>query len=384
MFGWWRNPRARALFWQAATVAAVLLCAWWLADNTAANLARQNKTAGFGFLNDAAGFSINFHLIDYGEADSIWRVFAVGVLNTLLVSFLGIIGATFVGFAVGVGQLSANPLVRWICVGYVELIRNIPLLLQIFFWYFVVLRPLPSPKQSLQAAGALFNNRGAYLPKPLFDGGGVWIVVAVAAAAIIALLLLWLARKQREKTGRAFAVLTPSLVLFAVLPAVAFWLSGASFSFQFPELKGFNVRGGLWLPPEFIALLFSLAVYTASFIAENVRSGVLSVGAGQTEAYRALGLSRAQGLKLVVIPQALRVIIPPLTNQYLNLAKNSSLAIAIAYPELVSVFTGTVLNNTGNEIEVIVITMLFYLALSLCIAAFMNWYNRRYALIKSR
>ncbi len=366
--------------WQAATIAAVAACIWWLADNTAANLARQNKTSGFGFLDGTAGFAINFHLIEYDESHTVWRVFAVGVLNTLLVSVLAIIGATFLGFAVGIGQLSAHPLVRALAVGYVELFRNIPLLLQIFFWYFIVLRPLPPPKSSIAAAGAFLNNRGAYLPKPLFDGGGWWIMAAVVIALLLSLLLWYLSRRRRDKTGKGFTVWSWVLLLFALLPPLAFAFSGASFSVEIPRLSGFNVKGGLWLPPEFMALWFALAVYTASFIAENVRAGVLSVGIGQSEAYRALGLRRTAGLRLVVIPLALRVIIPPLTNQYLNAAKNSSLAVAIAYPELVSVFTGIVLNNTGNEIEVIFMTMLFYLAMSLSIAALMNWFNRRFAL----
>lgn len=377
---WWRKPQVRALLWQAATIVIAAACIWWLADNTAANLARQNKTAGFGFLDGTAGFAINFHLIDYDESRTVWRVFVVGILNTLLVSALAIVGATFLGFVIGIGQLSSHPLVRGLAVGYVELFRNIPLLLQIFFWYFVVLRPLPPPKGSITAAGAFLNNRGAYLPKPLFDGAGLWILAAVIVALLLSLLLRFLSKRRRDKTGKGFVVWHWSLLLFAVLPLLAFWFSGAVFSLELPQLRGFNVTGGLWLPPEFMALWFALAVYTASFIAENVRAGVLSVGIGQSEAYRALGLRRAAGLRLVVIPLALRVIIPPLTNQYLNTAKNSSLAVAIAYPELVSVFTGIVLNNTGNEIEVIFMTMLFYLAMSLSIAALMNWFNRKYAL----
>ncbi len=375
-----RKPGARAFFWQAVVVAAVLAAVLWLGGNTAENLARQGKTAGFGFLEDAAGFAINFHLIPYAETDTVWRAFFVGVLNTLLVSAIGIVFATVIGFTVGVAQLSANPLTRALAVGYVELFRNIPLLLQIFFWYFVVLRPLPPPKNSAAFAGALFNNRGAYLPKPLADDGFGWVWVALALALILSAFLFWRARRTQMQTGKRPAVFVPSLVLCFVLPLFAFFAAGSPLSLEFPKLRGFNIGGGLWLPPEFIALLLALSVYTASFIAENVRAGVLAVGAGQSEACRALGLPPALALRLVIIPQAMRVIIPPLTNQYLNLAKNSSLAVAIAYPELVSVFAGIVLNITGNEIEVIFMTMLFYLSLSLCIAAFMNWFNRRAAL----
>lgn len=387
MWNWWNQPRWRGFFYQTLTLLIVFLSIWWIGDNTADNLARQGKTTGFGFLDDTAGFAINFHLIDYNESSPIWRVFLVGALNTLLVSFLGIIFATLIGFVVGVAQLSVNPLVRGLAVGYVELFRNIPLLLQIFFWYFTILRPLPAPKNSATIADAVFlNNRGLYLPQPLPEDGFGWVTAALVLAIGLSVILAVWAKKRQRESGKTFPVFICVTGLVVVLPVAAFFSAGMPLGFELPQLKGFNIikNSGMWLPPELIALLFALSVYTASFIAEIVRAGVLSVGGGQTEAYRALGLRRSTGLRLVIIPQALRVIVPPLTNQYLNLTKNSSLAIAIAYPEVVSVFAGIVLNITGHEIEVIFLTMMFYLGLSLLIAVLMNWFNRRYALIKQR
>lgn len=383
----WNNPYFRGFFYQAVTLTVICLFIWWLGGNAADNLARQGKITGFNFFNDTAGFAINFHLIPYDETAPIWRVFYVGILNTLLISFLGILFATLLGFIIGIAQLSPNPLVRSLAVGYVELIRNIPLLLQIFFWYFIVLRPLPLPKNSITIAEAFFlNNRGIYMPEPIAgDGFGLVLLTLAAAIVLTAALLLW-ARARQRNSGRRFPVLSISLLLLLLPPLAVFWGSGSPLTLELPVLKGFNIakNSGLWLPPELIALLLALSIYTAAFIAEVVRAGILSVGREQTEATLSLGLPRALGLRLVIIPQALRVIVPPLTNQYLNLAKNSSLAVAIAYPEIVSVFTGIVLNITGREIEIIFMTMLFYLTLSLSIALFMNWFNRRYALIKQR
>ena len=383
----WNNPYFRSFFYQAATLTVVCLSVWWLGDNAADNLARQGKVTGFGFLNDTAGFAINFHLIPYDETAPIWRVFYVGILNTLLISFLGIILATLLGFVIGVSQLSPNPLVRTLAVGYVELIRNVPLLLQIFFWYFTVLRPLPPPKKSLSIAEAFFlNNRGLYMPEPIAtEGFGLVMLTLAAAVVLIAALIFW-ARARQRQSGQRFPVLGVSLLLLLLPPLTVFWAAGAPLALELPVLKGFNIakNSGLWLSPELISLLLALSTYTAAFIAEIVRAGIQSVGQGQSEAYRALGLHRALGMRLVIIPQALRVIVPPLTNQYLNLTKNSSLAVAIAYPEIVSVFAGIVLNITGQEVEVIFMTMLFYLTLSLSIALLMNWFNRRFALIKQR
>ena len=380
MLRWWYSPRWRGLAYQLFTVGALVLFVLWITDNTAHNLAQQGKAAGFGFLDNTAGFAINFHLIPYTETDTLARVFWVGALNTLLIALLGIVFATVIGFVVGVSQLSKNPLVRALAVGYVELFRNIPLLLQIFFWYFIVLRPLPAPKNSFVFFDSLFvNNRGLYLPEPLAQAGFGWVWLALAAAAVFAALLAWWARRRQRLTGATFPVLLTALVALVAAPTLAFFAAGAPIDLEYPRLSGFNIAKdtGMWLPPEFISLLFALSVYTASFIAENVRAGILAVQGGQTEAALSLGLSRALALRLVIIPQALRVIVPPLTNQYLNITKNSSLAVAIAYPEVVSVFAGIALNITGQEIEILFITMMFYLSISLLIAAVMSRYNRR-------
>ena len=382
----WNKPKVRAIFYQAAILIALAAFALWLADNTAANLLRQGKAAGFGFLNDAAGFDINFHLIDYDESSPIVRVFAVGVLNTLLVSAMGIVLATMMGFAVGIARLSPNPLIGGFAAAYVEIFRNIPLLLQIFFWYFIVLQPLPSPKNSAVLGDAIFlNNRGLYFPKliPNDEFSIVWIAFALGIILAIA-LAIWANRRQRI-SGKQFPIYTAAACAIFSPPIIAFIAAEFPLQWRLPELRGFNIGGGgVWLPPELLALTFALSIYTASFIAENVRAGLLSVGQGQSEAAGALGLRRGLALRLIVIPQAMRVIIPPLTNQYLNLAKNSSLAVAIAYPELVSVFTGTALNQSGHEVEIIFMTMLFYLSISLSIAMIMNWFNRRFALIEAR
>ena len=384
---WWRNPRQRGLIYQTGAIALTIAAVWWLGDNTAGNLAKQGKTAGFDFLHDTAGFAINFHLIPYEATDPISRVFWVGVVNTLLISCLGIIGATILGFVVGIAQLSPNPIIRGLAVSFVEFFRNIPLLLQIFFWYFTVLRPLPQPRHSLVVADSFFlNARGLYTPKPLFAAGAEWAWWALAAAALAVWWLTAWARRRQRLTGQTFPVFWSSVALLLLLPLLAFAAAGLPITFSFPEFKGFNIiqGSGLWVPPELIALLLALSVYTASFIAEIVRAGMQSVSGGQMEACRALGLRRNISMRLVIIPQALRVIVPLLTNQYLNITKNSSLAVAIAYPELVSVFAGIVLTQTGHEIEVIFITMAFYLVISLLIATFMGWFNARFALLKDR
>jgi general L-amino acid transport system permease protein len=383
----WNKPKFRGLFYQAAALLAVVLSVWWLADNTAENLTRQGKTAGFGFLQDESGFRPSFHLIEHSETSSYTNLFAVGVLNTLLVSALGIILATALGFVIGVARLSPNYLARKIAEWYVEIFRNIPLLLQIFLWYFAVFLLLPAPRESINIADAVYlNQRGFYLPRPEFGGGWAWILAAFIIAAVGVFMLARWAHLRQMKTGRQFPVFASGGALLAGLPLLAFVAAGFPLSWNLPQLRGFNFAPdrGLGLPVEFAALLLALSIYTASFIAEIVRAGILSVARGQFEAAYSLGLRRGLALRLVAIPQALRVIVPPLTNQYLNLTKNSSLAVAIAYPEVVSVFAGTALNQSGHEIEIIFIAMMFYLSVSLAIAAAMNWYNRRYALIKER
>ena len=379
----WRNARGRGALYQAAAFALLALFVWWLADNAAVNLARQEKATGFGFLNDTAGFAINFHLVHYEESSPIRRVFVVGALNTLLIAAVGIVLATVLGFVVGIARLSPNPLAARAASAYVEVFRNIPLLLQIFFWYFAVLRPLPNPRDGIVfMGGAHINNRGLYLPEPILESGAATAWTALALGVVASLVLARWARDRRDRTGQAFPVFRASLVLTLGAPVLALAAHGFPLTWEWPRLRGFNIAGdtGMWLPPEFVALLLALSVYTASFIAEIVRGGILAVSSGQMEAARALGLRRGAAMRLVVAPQALRAIVPPLTNQYLNLTKNSSLAAAIAYPEIVSVFAGTVLSQTGQEIEVLFLAMMFYLSVSLLIAAAMNFFNRRYAL----
>ncbi len=380
---WWRDPRVRALLFQAAALILVITCGWYLLSNTLHNMEHRGINTGFGFLDDQAGFGIIQSLIDYSETSSYGRTFAVGLINTLLVSAVGIALATALGFVIGIARLSRNWLISRMAAAYIELFRNIPLLLQIFFWYFAVLRALPGPRQSIEIGGAAFLNlRGLYLPKPLFEPGFGWVAAAFGLALLLVLLLRRWARRRQERSGQPFSLLPPAIALLAGLPLLAFWLAGSPLGWELPALKGFNFRGGMVIIPEFSALAVALSIYTAAFIAEIVRAGIQAVSHGQTEAAAALGLSPGQVLRLVVIPQAMRVIIPPLTSQYLNLAKNSSLATAIGYPDLVNVFAGTTLNQTGQAVEVIAMTMAVYLLLSLLISAFMNWYNKRMALVE--
>jgi general L-amino acid transport system permease protein len=380
---WWRSPAARGLIFQLLLVAAIAAFGYYLLSNTLQNMEQRGITTGFGFLSNEAGFGILQSLIDYDETYTYGRTFLVGLLNTLLVAVLGIFFATFIGFSVGIARLSPNWLVARLATVYIETFRNIPLLLQIMFWYFAVLRPLPLPRQSLSMGDSVFlNNRGLFLPRPVGeDGFGIVIAAFLFALVLLVLIARW-ARKRQDRTGQQFPVGTVGLLLLVGLPGLVFWLSGAPLHWEYPELKGFNFRGGLEVIPELAALVLALSIYTGAFIAEAVRSGIMSVSHGQTEAARALGLRPQVTLKLVIIPQAMRVIIPQLTSQYLNLTKNSSLATAIGYPDLVNVFAGTTLNQTGQAVEVIAMTMAVYLSISLVISMFMNWYNKRKQLVE--
>ncbi len=379
----WNDPSVRAIVLQVIALVGVVAVGLYLFHNTQVNLQQRGIASGFGFLSSPSGFGIAQSLIPYSETSTYGRVFWVGLLNTLLVSVLGIILATLIGFLIGIGRLSRNWLIARLSTVYIEVFRNIPLLLQIFFWYFAVLRAMPSPRQSLQLGAAVYLNiRGLYLPKPLFEPGFGWVLAALGLAVIASVMRARWARQRQEATGQPLLILYVSLGLIIGLPALTFFLAGSPLHWEYPELQGFNFRGGLIVIPELAALLAALSIYTAAFIAEIVRSGIQSVSHGQTEAAYSLGLRPGQTLRLIIIPQALRVIIPPLTSQYLNLTKNSSLAAAIAYPELVSVFAGTVLNQTGQAIEVIAITMAVYLTISLLISLLMNWYNHRIALVE--
>ena len=379
----WNDPEKRALFFQALLILAVGGAIWIIVDNTLANLEQRGITTGFDFLSKPAGFGILQSLIEYNEQESYGRTFIVGLLNTLLVSGIGIALATMLGFVIGVARLSHNWLISRLALVYIEIFRNIPLLLQIFFWYFAVLRALPTSKQILSICDSvLLNIHGLYIPSPVFEAGSSIILIALIAGVIASFFVSRWAHKRQDDTGQIFPTTWVNLGLIVGLPVIAFFISGAPVSLEYPELKGFNFRGGITVIPEFLALLVALSIYTAAFIAEIVRSGIQSVHHGQTEAAHALGLPHGRTLKLVIIPQAMRVIIPPLTSQYLNLTKNSSLATAIGYPDLVSVFAGTTLNQTGQAVEIIFITMAVYLLISLLISVFMNWYNKRMSLVE--
>ena len=379
----WRDPRVRAIAYQILTLLGVVLFFAYIVNNTINNLERQGIASGFDFLDKPAGFGIPQTLIEYNELSPNSRVFWVGLLNTLLVAAIGIVLATILGFVIGLARLSSNWLVARLATVYIEIIRNVPLLLQILFWYFAVLQALPQPRDSMAFGGLFFlNNRGFYSPEPIFEDGFGWVLLATAVAIAAAVGIARWARRRREATGQPFHTALVVLGLVIGLPLVALLLTGWPISFAHPEMGRFKLQGGMVMLPELVALVLALSIYTAAFIAETVRAGVLAVSHGQIEAAHALGLKHGQTLRFVVIPQALRVIIPPLTSQYLNLTKNSSLAVAIGYPDFVNVFTGIVLNQTGQAVEVIAITMAVYLTLSLLTSAFMNWYNRRIALVE--
>lgn len=378
---WWRARRTRDIAFQVALVVGVGVLIAVLAGNAIEAIQRQKIATGFGFLDNTAGFDIIQTLVAYDETSTYGRVLLVGVLNTLLVAGIGVVLATVLGFIVGIGQLSSNWLVARLCRAYVEVLRNLPLLLQIFFWYFAVLRALPSPRESVSVADAVFlNSRGLYLPAPDVEAGFGLVLAAMALGVAGAVWWALAARDARVKAGELRSVALPVTAFVLLPPLVTSAALGFPLSFSVPHLTGLNFEGGLVVLPELMALVVALATYTASFIAEIVRAGIQGVARGQTEASQALGLTRGQTLRLVVVPQAMRLIIPPLTSQYLNLTKNSSLAVAIAYPDLVSVFAGTSLSQTGQAIEIIAITMAVYLTLSLLTSFFMNWYNARIAL----
>ncbi len=379
----WNDPKVRGIFFQALLLFAVLYAGMYIFNNTVENLERQGIASGFEFMSTTAGFGIITHLVEYTEESSYGRAFLVGLLNTLVLSFIGIVFATVLGVIIGIARLSNNWIVSKMAMVYIEVFRNIPLLLQIFFWYFAVLRALPSPKGSVNFFDSFFfNNRGIYSPSPVYEDGFSLVVWAflIAIAAVI-FVSRW-AHKRQESTGQQFPVFKASLGLLIGLPFLALIVTGFPVSWDVPHLKGFNFVGGMVIIPEFLAMLAALSIYTASFIAEIVRAGIQAVDHGQTEASFAMGVKPGVTMRLVILPQALRVIVPPLASQYLNLTKNSSLAAAIAYPELVSVFTGTILNQTGQAVEIIVVTMAVYLSISLVISMIMNWYNARIAIVE--
>ena len=380
------DPRLRGFVYQALLVATIAFLGWRAVANALANMRARNIPTNFDFWTKTSGFDINFTLIKYSAVSTYGDAFWVGLLNTLMVAAIGIVLATILGFVIGVARLSPNWIVAKLALVYVESIRNVPLLLQLLFWYNAVLKPLPGVRESLVIPGlfgnpfAYLNNRGLVLPEPRV-GQGFWLVeIALLLGVALAIgFALWARRAQRE-TGVTKPVGLVGLALVVGLPTLAYFTLGEPLTLDYPVLRGFNFNGGLRVLPETVALIVGLSIYTASFIAEIVRSGIQSVAKGQSEAAAALGLRAGSMLRLVVIPQAMRVITPPLTNQFLNLTTNSSRAVFIGYPDLVQIFAGTVLNQTGAAVQVIAITMAVYLAISLVTSLAMGLYNRRFAL----
>ncbi|MDB9760915.1 ABC transporter permease subunit [Pelagibacteraceae bacterium] len=370
---------------QVLTLLFIVLLISYFTFNAQVNMDNRGIAFGFGFLSQEASFDIGFSLIDYDGSRSYARAFLVGLLNTLLVSVIGIIFATLIGVTIGIGRLSSNYLVAKFSEVYVEIFRNIPLLLQLFFWYFAALRALPLPEQAMNFNDISYLTvKGWYVPKFIWTNFSIFIY-SVIGAIIAIIFVSKYAKKQREEFGKHFPTFYIGVALLFALPFLSFLIGGVALKFEIPVLKKmsatiFNFQGGVSIIPELMALAMALSMYTATFIAENVRAGILGVGKGQKEAAASIGLTKAQILKLVVLPQALRIIIPPTTNQYLNLTKNSSLAAAIAYPDLVLIFAGTALMQTGRAIEIVSITMGTYLLLSLSISFFMNWYNQSVAI----
>ena len=371
------DERFRSIFFQTLVVGLFALGIFFIVQTTAYNLEKRNIATGWRFLSDPAGFDISFSpFLEFKSTDTHLKVYFVGVLNTLLVSITGCIAATILGFLVGIIRLSSNWLLSRISYIYVEFTRNVPLLLQIILWYSILIQ-LPRVKQSLQILDVFYiSNRGLYSPRPIFESGFSYIFIAIILALISSFFIRRWAKKRQDSTGEQYPVLYTSFGLIFIIPLILFFILGSPMSFEYPEMKGFNFKGGLVIRPEFIAMFLALSIYTAAFISETVRDGILSVTKGQREASAALGLKQSWIMRLIIIPQALRVIVPPLTSQYLNLTKNSSLGIAVGYADLVHGFGGISLNQTGQAIECMVIVMATYLTISLTISFFMNIYNR--------
>ena len=377
----WNDPVVRGWVFQVVVVGLVAGLAWYLVSNTIENLARQKIASGFDYLGREAGFEIGDSMIAYSPASTYARAIWVGILNTLRVAVLGIILSTILGTLIGIGRLSPNWLLGKICEWYVEAFRNVPLLLWLFLLYKLISEAFPGPRQALSALwGSLYlSNRGLYFPVPMANPIHKWMGVALVVGIIGAVVLHRWAKKRQEATGQPFPSIMAGFGVAIGLPMLVWLAAGAPSAMSWPELKGFNFEGGTVIQPEFTALLVGLVLYTSAFVAEIVRSGILALHKGQSEAAAALGLSRGQAMRLVLLPQAMRVIVPPMTSQYLNITKNSSLAIAIGYPDLVASINVTI-NQTGQAIENVLLIMAAYLSVSLSISAFMNWYNKRIAL----
>ncbi len=378
----WLDPKKRSIMFQIAVLAMVGLLAYYLVSNTVFNLKKQNIATGFSFVNKESAFEIGESMISYSAASSYGRALIVGVLNTLRVAFIGIIFTIFLGTIVGVARLSSNWLVSKLAAIYIEVMQDIPVLLQLFFWYAIFYETLPSPRQALSPLNGVFLcNRGVAFAIPEAHPAHSYMLLAFLVACGLAYFIRRWARKRQEKTGQFFPVFRVSTGLIVGLPLVTWYLAGAPTKMNVPRLIGFNFEGGMMVSPEFVALLLGLVIYTAAFVAEVVRAGIQSVSKGQREAAMSIGLRPPMVLNLVILPQALRVIIPPLTSQMLNLTKNSSLAVAIGFPDFVSV-ANTTINQTGQAIEGVALIMAVYLIFSLSTSAFMNWYNKRVALVE--
>ena len=378
----WRHEHSRAILLQVFVIAAVFGAFGWLISNLVTNFAALNKNFGFDFLLQPAGYDINQRLIEYTNRSTHIRAAFVGLLNTALVAVVGIILATILGVILGIIRLSNNWLARNVTYWYIEFSRNVPILLHILLWHGIIINTMPHPKKAISVGEFLFvTNRGLYVPKPIAEVGISALYLAIIAAFAFMFFFARYAKKLQAKTGRQLPVFMVNIGVLIGLPILAFLASGSPMSLEFPALKGFNFRGGMHLMPEFVALTFALAIYTAAFIAEIVRAGILAIHKGQKEAAEALGLRPGRVMSLVILPQARRVIIPPLTSQYLNLTKNSSLAIAIGYMDLVATLGGITLNQTGREIETMLLVMGIYLIISLSISVAMNWYNSSVRLV---
>ncbi len=377
-FAFLYNNKIRAVLFQIIALSLIVLLFYTSISNMFTNIESRGIQTGFDFLSAQSGFDIAEHLIDYSPESTNLTVFYVGIINTLIVSAVGIFFATAIGLIVGISRLSNNWLVAKVAGGYIELFRNIPILLQILFWYNILLISLPGPKQSFHFFDSIFINlRGIYFPEPIAESGFIWVSIAFVVGIVASVFLKRFFHQKQEETGIQTRTWGYSLLLILGLPALVYALIGAPLHFEYPALKGFNFKGGMSLSPEFLALAFALSIYTATYIAEAIRSGIESVSVGQKEAAASIGLTQMQALKLVILPQALRVAIPPIINQYLNLTKNSSLAAAIGYAELVNTFTGTVLNQVGQAIEIILMTMAVYLVISLTISLVLNFVNHK-------
>lgn len=376
------DKRVRDLFYQVALVLGLVGAIVWFVRNASENMVKAGIASGFDFLWRTSGIEVPFVLTGYTQQDNILALFWVGIANTMLVTVIAIALATVLGFIIGIARLSSHWLLSTIAGAYIEFVRNIPLLFFVLFWYFGVIAALPAPRASLSLFGVAFlNNRGLTIPLPDSPAPFRWALAIMLLSWLIQWLVMRWARRRKEETGRDAPVLMLGILFVLIVPALAFTWAGLAVRWDVPVLRGFNYRGGFVVIPEFVALLAALVTYTAGFIAEIVRGGIQAVPHGQSEASAALGLRPRQILRLVVIPQALRVIVPPMTNQYLNVLKNSSFGAAIAYPDIVSLFMGSALNNTGQAIEIIAMTLAVYLVIGLAVSAFMNWYNARIALV---